>query len=90
MNKSNSRAWEDNDDQGFRSFKDEDLGHPPGNPPEPAELLAKGEGNLQWAVEEGFDECQVSLRTAVSMRAIGRPIKFSLVHFPRKRGWPEF
>ena len=32
---------------------------PPGKPPRPAKVIADGEGNLDWIMEEGDDEYQL-------------------------------
>lgn len=50
---------------------------PPGKPPRPAEILAKGEGNLGWKVEEGdcvelpcFDLLKLELFPTISIPGV--------------------
>ena len=52
-----SRVTKDADPSGMKAWAT-----PPGKGPRPAEMLAEGEGNTEWVVEEGSYEYQVRPR----------------------------
>jgi hypothetical protein len=44
--------------------------HPPGKEPRPAEVLAEGEGNTEWVVEEGSYKYQLRSRNQLQKRGL--------------------